>query len=197
MASIAVSSNVPQARIASSIRKSQQGMPPFIIDPGGESDSRALKLSTCTGQHIRNERFIEKAPATLLASLEIDRKSNPAALRVSDPTATYNCMGLVFGSRRTCIDISELTFILKEDSYERVSKPGDVKTGDVVIYCKGGKPQHVGLVHTISPECSSGTFKTTVVSKWGYHAEYVHDIHDVPESYGSPQFFWTHRKAAL
>ncbi len=34
----------------------------------------------------------------------------------------------------------------------------------------------------------------TVLSKWGGEGEYMHDMSDVPELFGTPAEFWTHRK---
>ncbi len=169
-------------------------MAPFILGAGGENDNLALKLSTCTRKHINNERPLEKAPLTLQASLEMDKKTNPKASLVSAPTATYNCMGLVFASRRTCIDISELNFILGEDSYRQLAGLHEAMTGDVVCYQKDGKIEHVGLINSTISDCRNGSIQATVVSKWGMHAEYIHDMCDVPSHFGSPKFFWTHRK---
>ncbi len=47
------------------------------------------------------------------------RKRLPDA-ELRSMTAVYNCMGMVFGCRRTSIDPEHLPTILREDSYVRV-----------------------------------------------------------------------------
>ena len=165
-----------------------------ILGAGGESDRLSLKLSTCTRKHINNERPIEIAPASLRASIEIDKSTNPQARLTSTPTVTYNCMGLVFASRRTCIDISELDFILHEDGYRRLGGLHEAHPGDVVGYRKDGQVEHVGLINSTEVNYQGLPIQATVISKWGRHAEYLHNIKDVPPQYGSPELFWTHRK---
>jgi hypothetical protein len=48
-------------------------------------------------------------------------------------TARYNCIGMAFANRRTCIEPEEVALILHEDDYIDVQRPADVMPGDLVI----------------------------------------------------------------
>ena len=84
----------------------------------------------------------------------------------------YNCHGLVFGSRRTCILNSETVHqVLDEDKYSETS---DVKVGDVAVYWDSEKIiHHTGLVIQVEDYVK-------VWSKWGVMGEVVHWAHNCP-----------------
>ncbi|MBD1856454.1 MULTISPECIES: hypothetical protein [Leptolyngbya] len=165
----------------------------LIIDAGGTNDRLAVALETCSRQHIRNERPKELPPEMIQAGLEMDRKTNPNA-KLRSASSTYNCMGMVFASRRTCIDIEELEFILKEDKYRRLSGLNEVEVGDVVVYYENETPTHVGLIIGLEFDIANASREVKVLSKWGHHGEYIHLIQDVPYQYGIPKAFWTDRR---
>jgi hypothetical protein len=75
----------------------------------------------------------------------------PAA-RLRSITATYNCPGMVFASRRTCIDPMHLSRRLLDDGY-RLLKPCEAaRPGDVVVYKnKIKEPVHVGVAIEANP----------------------------------------------
>jgi hypothetical protein len=168
----------------------------LIIGAGSPNDKLAIALDTCSKKHIRNERPKELPPTMMRAALDIDREINPNAC-LRSASSTYNCMGMVFASRRTCIDITELEFILKEDNYRKLAGVQEAEVGDVVVYCKNGIPEHVGIISSLDINVANASREVKVLSKWGHHGEYIHLIQDVPSQYGSPTMFWTDRRKAL
>jgi hypothetical protein len=90
-------------------------------------------------------------------------------------TGRYNCHGLTFASRRTCIeDAAVIEKILEDDNYVPVA-PEQVRPGDVVIYYDDGVISHSGIVVEVLPESKRWP---KVVSKWGPNgAEFLHWVH--------------------
>ena len=59
----------------------------------------------------------------------------------SPPTGIYNCAGMVWASRRTCIHAPELyELILKEDDYRLVPDDERPRPGDLLVYRRVGSP---------------------------------------------------------
>lgn len=102
-------------------------------------------------------------------------------------TGRYNCHGLTFGSRRTCIDEAySISRILSDDSYKLVAI-NHIMPGDVVLYFDGdGTVSHSGIVVEVP---DSLPMFPRVVSKWGVAgAEYLHWVHRSP--YGTDYKFY-------
>ncbi len=164
-----------------------------MLEEGGERDCRAIKLATCKGRWIRNKRRIEWPAEKTRAAVTWDREGHPnATLRSS--TAVYNCMGLVFASRRTWVFVDQLEIIIKDDGFVKLSNINEVNTGDIVLYKHNGEVAHVGIVTHVGSIIPSGRPVVTVLSKWGGHGEYVHSVNDVPEEFGEEKEYWTERK---
>jgi hypothetical protein len=104
----------------------------------------------------------------------------------------YNCVGLVFATRRTSIETKHMNVILRDDGYRPVSRENAVE-GDVVIYTLNNVATHVGIIHR--KETAFGVTNIWVLSQWGDCGEYVHPIIPVPEAYGRPTDFWTERRS--
>jgi hypothetical protein len=108
----------------------------------------------------------------------------------------YNCVGLVFGSRRTAIEPSDLQKILDDDGYVQVLER-DAVCGDIVLYKDNkGEYAHVALVveHKPKVDPNKPAFETFVVSQWGDTGEYIHLASDVPPTWlGRPIEFWSER----
>lgn len=170
-----------------------------IISRGSELDPYSLKLFT-----LGNRTFVENEMP------EEDR--NPVALREARDiwvsifpdlkprslTAMYNCAGMVFASRRTCVkNMKDIDIILVDDGYRRVNDERDVDIGDVVVY-RNTKlvPRHVGLVceKTLILDLARPPFDIWVMSQWGDDGEYRHRLKDVPELFGDQIEFWSDRK---
>ena len=165
-----------------------------IIGLGGERDSSALKLSTCKGRPIKNTRRLPLIPAIMKAAAEMHTASHSSA-KLRSLSSEYNCMGMVFASRRAEIDVGELPTILQDDEYIEVA-PNKVERGDVLVYKDAAlNPTHVGIVYSHSPNVCKANWDTTVLSQWGRDGEYFHSAADVSPLLGKPIEFWTDRKA--
>jgi len=104
---------------------------------------------------------------------------------------TYNCVGMIFASRRAWIESTEFDWIAAQDGYLRVSQP---EVGDLVVYRRNAVVEHVGVILEKSVQAVGG-YRT--LSKWGADGEFVHDIDDLPElliSSGLSTEYWSERK---
>ncbi len=167
---------------------------PTIIGAGGSNDRASIPLATERGTFIPNERRRERSPESLKAAQQLWTQKYPQ-IRPRSLTAVYNCVGLAFASRRTCIDPEYLKMILIEDNYRLLSGEHEVEIGDLVLY-RAIKYQysHIAVVVNKSKNVKNATFEITVVSQWGADGEYIHLIDEVPDSYGKIKEFWTDRK---
>ena len=151
-----------------------------------------LPLATRVGRLIPNEQRTEAAPERMQAAMEIVTNNHPTAI-LRSLRSTYDCMGMVFASRRTWVDIEHLETFLTDDGYRRI-QDNDLRTGDLVIYRdEFGEPAHVGIVHHVSPYRPDLTRDVYVLSQWGRDGEYIHRIDDVNHNLGTPTEFWTDR----
>jgi hypothetical protein len=73
----------------------------LIIGEGGEQDRRAIKLATKRGRWIKNVRRREMPPEQLRAAVDLVH-ARFSGITLRSISATYNCFGMVFASRRTC-----------------------------------------------------------------------------------------------
>ena len=103
--------------------------------------------------------------------------------------STYNCMGMVFGNRRCCIDPSDIRNIFEGDGYRRLTSEAEAVEGDVIVYTE--KDGMVAQTPLFGP---GGQRIIRVLSQWGAAGEYWHDIADVDVALGNPTEFWTDRK---
>jgi hypothetical protein len=169
-------------------------MEQYIIQPGTPRDRASIPLATKEGTYIPNERRRERPPDSLRAVVDLWVRERPRA-QLRSITATYNCVGLVFASRRTWVDTDHVPMILEEDGYYKVPALDQLKAGDVVIYRdENGTITHIGSVLSIEPVVSNATWKITVLSQWGADGEYVHPPEYVPRHLGRPTEYWTERK---
>ncbi|HUY90227.1 MAG TPA: hypothetical protein VMV10_15930 [Pirellulales bacterium] len=122
----------------------------------------------------------------------------------TDASGVYNCAGLVWASRRTCLtEESEWRAILKEDEYRRITSEREVAVGDVVVYVRRGSNEiiHVAKVCEKISMAGAGLEGARPVlkalSKWdNRYGEDVHAIEDVFLN-GGEAFdveYWTDRK---
>lgn len=115
-------------------------------------------------------------------------------IRLRSLASEYNCMGMVFASRRTSIDVEHMERILQDDGYRRIA-PEFVMLGDLIVYRdQHGVAQHVGLVCKHDPDVARAGWNTEVLSQWGHDGEYLHSAGDVPAIYGDAHDFWTDRE---
>ncbi|MDZ7957063.1 MAG: hypothetical protein RMY34_04005 [Aulosira sp. DedQUE10] len=166
---------------------------PLIIGLGEVDNHDSIKLSTKKGNNIPNEKRKERHPDSLKAAEEI-WKSKFANIKTRSLSGTYNCVGLVFGVRRTCIDIEEVSKILQDDEYQFLCDIKDVEVGDLVIYKHNQQYTHIGIVFNKESDIRNAMFKITILSQWGFDGEYLHLLEEVPYQYGKNYEFWTDRK---
>lgn len=167
----------------------------IIIGRGTQIDPYAHKLYTALNRYVANERpDAERAPESLREARKIAKKVSPTAVCRS-LTSKYNCMGMVFATRRTSVSIEHIRMFLVDDAYSQVEREKAVE-GDIVIYLRDSSPQHVGLVHRredLSPRRDGSMIQMWVLSQWGEDGEYCHKIDEVPPFYGTPSQFWSER----
>ena len=169
-----------------------------IIGVGSQRDPKALKLFT-----LRNKNFIEneipdedRNPNALMTARELWASIFPE-IRSRSLTAMYNCAGMVFAARRTCIsNMRDIDLILRDDDYRRLSDEGLAEVGDLVVYRRIGIPRHVGIVFEKVPDLEAGQqpFHFRILSQWGDDGEYLHRLRDVPTIFGDQIEFWSDRK---
>lgn len=165
---------------------------PIILGQGGQNDPKSLPLSTRRRTHIDNEPRPEWAPNRLKSSIQDYRTLFPRAL-LRSITATYNCLGMTFAARRTCIEPDLTHMILNEDGYIQLAGAEQARVGDVVVYKEHGEVAHVGVLIEIGDALRSRVLY--VLSKWGSFGDYTHPIDEVPPLFGRAEEFWTDRRS--
>ena len=149
----------------------------FVIGEGGPKDRNAIQLATRAGTWIKNERRLERAPEALAAAIAM---CAPFGGTLRSITGTYNCVGMVFASRRTWVQPDELAPIFGDDGYREIAD-SEAMEGDIVLYRDGsGDPCHVGVVFQRTTDVSSATTELIVLSKWGANGEYLHGRNQLP-----------------
>ena len=122
----------------------------------------------------------------------------PLVLALVRESATYNCVGHVFAVSRGILtdgledpppgNVGEIDGIVRKildaDGYRRRRPMEQPQWGDIVVYEREGKIEHVGFI------VSGSLNEPMVQSKWGLGAEYRHYLNSVPSVYGVPTI-WT------
>lgn len=165
-----------------------------ILGQGTPADPKCLLLTTRKNRlQIPNEVKDEFSPG-FAQKLSRDFRLQFPDVKPRSLSGTYNCVGHVFGSRRTWIDTNQIELILAEDGYQKLG-PNEVPIeGDLILYSKEKRYSHIGVVQKVSPDLSGGNrHKITILSKWGDLCEALHEI----EEYGYDFYnyeFWSERK---
>jgi hypothetical protein len=172
---------------------------PILIGRGSEQDRAALHLWTMGNRsYIANERpDDEKAPEALQAALKLVQGISPTA-KCRSLTAMYNCVGMVFASRRTFVDSDHLDTILRDDGYRQIPKD-EADQGDLVVYRQDRVAKHVGIIYEFRDVAIDPVHprkEVWVLSQWGENGEYLHKIDEVSPLYGNKKEFWTERRTA-
>ena len=166
-----------------------------ILGPDGQpAIPRRLPLAARDSWPIPNEIGYDLNPVQARAIVQDWRQRRPCA-RFRSISGVYNCLGMVFASRRTFIDdMTLLREIFLHDGYRLVDPPPEAITGDVVVYKNPAskEPTHVGII-IVEPNVGAATFDVTVLSKWGHYGEYLHSLDCVPDAYGVASEYWTER----
>lgn len=119
------------------------------------------------------------------------------------PSGGYNCAGMVWASRRTCLwQPSDWRAVLRDDAYRRLSDGESPKVGDVAVYVSKavGEIIHVAVVSEIRRlslgAAESGAPIPWLLSKWDNQSgESFHHPVDVHLN-GGEEFeleYWTDR----
>jgi hypothetical protein len=141
---------------------------------------REIDLASYDGVEISNWIDLDPSPLTIEgARFALARSgflSGPM-LTLGPPTGRYNCHGLTFASRRTCIpkvgDPFSIDDLLARDRFATVSSP---QIGDIITYRgQSGEIEHSGVVSSVADLGS-----VRVRSKWGCLEEVEHLAQDGP-----------------
>ncbi len=157
----------------------------YLVPPG-------IPLATKQGRDIPNEQRTQRTRQEMEAALEMHRASH-LSIAVRSLRSVYNCMGMVFASRRTRIGLEHLEMILHDDGYAQVGE-SEIDRGDLVVYRgNDGEFSHVGIIWQIGPYWVNNSRDVIVLSQWGADGEFIHNMHDVNPHLGVPAEFWTDR----
>lgn len=151
---------------------------------------KQLELSEYDRQRkFQTEHLVQMRTDELLRDLATENKF-VRNLRSVSPFM-YNCVGMIFSSRRAWIEMDELQQIFDEDDYYSI-RFEDICAGDIVIYTKGRSRRHIGLITYVERQ-GSALQRVLVVSKWGADGEIEHELSAVPKGYGEPTEYWSER----
>lgn len=166
----------------------------MIIGLGTDKDPNRLPLSTKKRNPIPNSQRKQKIPAVLNAARSQIEGISPD-IKLRSLSSEYDCVGLIFASRRTAIGAENLQSILNDDGYRLVPDRQDVVRGDLVVYRKtdNGEINHVAIVWCKIHDILAGTIRFQCLSQWGEVGEYFHPEDIVSEWYGPHREFWSER----
>ena len=108
--------------------------------------------------------------------------------------SVYNCVGMVFASRRTWVEPEHVPMILADDGYRPINR-NELECGDVVVYRREDLAEisHVGIVANVKVKPKDASLEVMVLSQWGQDGEYFHLDDDVNPMLGTPTEYWTDR----
>jgi hypothetical protein len=160
----------------------------------GQDDPNSIPLGTRESRHIPNQKRNEWAPDDLKEAVSACMADFPM-IQVRSVTAVYNCVGMVFASRRTWVDTDFVRQLLTEDGYALVQNRHTSMVGDVVIYENDEHViKHVGIIIQKSEDLTGGHVTFKILSKWGPWAEFIHDEGHIYDAWGKFSEVWTDRK---
>jgi hypothetical protein len=154
-----------------------------IIGSGSENDKYSIKLETMKRRRIPNEQRMQRPPEAMLAAKEMLLGNHPD-WELRSLNSVYNCMGMVFASRRTCVEPDHFAMIVEDDGYVERTQNAEAKAGDVAVYksTKDGTVIHVGTIMSIKPQFEMGEIDLMVLSQFGADGEYLHKADELPEA---------------
>lgn len=171
-------------------------MPEVIVGEGGPRDNASILLATKKGQRIKNVRRLEKHPEQMRHAERFALAAG-ASVRTRSLSSSYNCFGLAFASRRTCVDDDQVPMILADDEYRRLQNRADAMPGDLVLYRKApaGAFTHVAVVIEPVRDIGRGEVQMRVLSQWGQDGEYMHLPEEVPPWFGTIREYYSERRS--
>jgi hypothetical protein len=166
-----------------------------IIGEGGPADRDSTNLYTRKGNRIPSVRRGQRAPSAMRAAFDFITKDHPTR-RVRSLDSSYNCMGMIFASRRSCIEPAQFQAIAADDGYECLPPNKMALPGDVVVYRdENGEVVHVGrIVDYFNIDGLALGYR--VLSQIGADGEYIHNLDDLPQfpiKIKLPPELWTER----
>lgn len=151
--------------------------------------TRSLALDSAMGNPIDNGQLFEISNFESNQFSGLEKRYEIASGKRCEPTPRYNCHGLTFGSRRTCIfDAQTVRQVLKEDGYEEIPS-NQVMLGDVIIYFSSdfGDIEHSGMVVDVP---KNSTLRVPLIcSKWGKYAELIHWANQCPYDFSRVRYY--------
>lgn len=166
---------------------------PLFDERGQYLKGPQIPLSTRKGNQIPNEQqlLLSKQELEEARAYVLEQRPRVHARSLSN---IYNCMGMVFASRRTWIHTDQLEMILKEDEYRLLNDLAELERGDIAVYRDfEGKVSHVGIVAEAGLYLNSGQRQVVVLSQWGQAGEFFHSAEDVNPLLGTLSEYWTDR----
>jgi hypothetical protein len=164
----------------------------YIIGLGSEHDPNALPLYTKKRNRITNSQRKQQVPAIMEAMRAAVQAISPD-IKLRSLSSQYDCVGMIFASRRTAIGAEHLEMILSDDGYYRVS-PRDAVCGDLIVYRdKEGTPNHLALISAIIQEIAEGNIRFECLSQWGENGEYFHREDKISKWFGPNREIWSER----
>lgn len=156
--------------------------------------NKEIQLSTRRGRPILNE--IELRGDYTIDKIRHDQTVNSFSsvhqkliIPLSIGDMSYNCVGLIFASRRVFVHTNQITNILQDDGYKEV-KDDRVRVGDIAIWRNEplAEPEHVGIVVHVEEQNSIPL--PYILSKWGSQGEFLHPPQLVPSCCGTFVEYW-------
>lgn len=150
--------------------------------------NRELALHTAKGWQIPNEQIDEiSAFEKNWGAVVLARWGRFCTCR-TDLTPRYNCHGLVFASRRTCItEPTAISRILADDGYVEIQDT-EVLAGDIIVYYSAeGDPEHSAVV--VQPGSEGSVHVPFVLGKWGKGAEMIHPANWGPYNFANAKYY--------
>lgn len=157
----------------------------ILLDAFG---GRELRLDSAQFRQLANYQGAVTPPHELNQFSDLERTYGQDIQRRVEPTPRYNCHGLSFGARRTCIESpATVRQVLQEDGYVEVTR--DVAgPGDFVLYfSEDGDIEHSGLL--LQAPAAQPLGVPLVLSKWGRYAEVVHLANRCPYNFAFAKYF--------
>lgn len=158
-----------------------------IVSTPSASGETTIILQTREGTAIPNSQSHEISPFEANQFRDCE-KTHPYAKFRPPPNPIYNCHGLVFASRRTGIQRSDILHtVLDDDGYTEIVRD-KVLPGDIILYYgEDGDIEHSGIVITKPDDVQLKI--PQVVSKWGKYKEVVHSANDCQYTFANVRYF--------
>jgi hypothetical protein len=134
-----------------------------------------IALQTSKNRDIDNYQVFEMSNFEVNQNKDYESPKYKSVIFRASPSAIYDCHGLTFASRRTCIDEKlEIEKILEDDNYQQVNV-ASVLPGDIILYVNNDDQDicHSGIVLEAKHNANSLP-EIKILSKWGKYREAIH-----------------------